>query len=71
MGLDAEIQEIIDELRNENERLKIENGLLRNASEEQRELNGRLRKELKQMDNWALGKPGSLTLGKNGPYTGG
>ena len=40
MGLDAEIQEIIDELRNENERLKIENGLLRNASEEQRELNG-------------------------------
>ena len=59
MGLDAEIQEIIDELRNENERLKIENGLLRNASVEQRELNGKLRVELQQMDDWALGKGGS------------
>jgi len=56
MGLDAEIQEIIDELRNENERLKIENGLLRNASVEQRELNGKLRVELQQMDDWSLGK---------------
>jgi hypothetical protein len=56
MGLDAEIQEIIDELRNENERLRIENGLLRNASVEQRELNGKLRVELQQMDDWSLGK---------------
>ena len=56
MGLDAEIQEIIGEVQNENERLRIENGLLRKASEEQRELNGRLRIELRQMDDWALGK---------------
>ena len=56
MGLDLEIQELIGEIRIENERLKIENGLLRKASEEQRELNGKLRIELRQMDDWALGK---------------
>ena len=56
MGLDLEIQELIGEIRIENERLKIENGLLRKASEEQRELNGQLRVELQQMDDWALGK---------------
>ena len=56
MGFDSEIQEVIGELRHENERLKIENGLLRKASEEQRELNGQLRVELQQMDDWALGK---------------
>ena len=56
MGFDSEIQEVIGELRHENERLKIENGLLRKASEEQRELNGKLRVELQQMDDWALGK---------------
>ena len=56
MGLDFEIQKILVGLRSENERLKIENGLLRKASKEQRELNGQLRLELQQMDDWALGK---------------
>ena len=56
MGLDFEIQKVLVGLRSENERLKIENGLLRKASEEQRELNGKLRIELRQMDDWALGK---------------
>ena len=56
MGLDFEIQELIGDIRNENERLRIENGLLRKASKEQRELNGQLRVELQQMDDWALGK---------------
>ena len=56
MGLDSEIQELIGELRNENQRLKIENGQLCKDSEEQRELNGQLRVELQQMDDWALGK---------------
>ena len=56
MGLDFEIQKVLVGLRSENERLKIENGLLRKASEEQRELNGKLRVELQQMDDWALGK---------------
>ena len=56
MGLNAEIQVILGEVQNENARLRIENGLLRKASEEQRELNGRLRIELRQMDDWALGK---------------
>ena len=51
-----EIQKVLAGLRSENERLKIENGLLRKASEEQRELNGQLRIELQQMDDWALGK---------------
>ena len=54
MGLDFEIQKVLVGLRSENERLKIENGLLRKASEEQRELNGQLRVELQQMDDWAL-----------------
>lgn len=36
-------------LKGENERLQIENGLLRKASEEQRELNGALRVELNQL----------------------
>ena len=40
----------------DNHRLTIENGLLRKASEEQRALNGRLRIELQQMDDFALGK---------------
>ena len=38
-------------LKGENERLQIENGLLRKASEEQRELNGALRVELQQLTN--------------------
>ena len=54
MGLNAEIQVILGEVQNENARLRIENGLLRKASVEQRELNGQLRIELQQMDDWAL-----------------
>ena len=38
-------------LKGENERLQIENGLLRKASEEQRELNGALRVEQQQLTN--------------------
>ena len=34
----------------ENERLQIENGLLRKASEEQRELNGQLRVEIQELE---------------------
>jgi len=67
----ADLMVLLDDCKDEVERLRIENSLLRKASVEQRELNGRLRIELQQMDNWALGKPGSITLGKNGPYTGG
>ena len=37
-------------LKGENERLQIENGLLRKASEEQRELNGALRVELQELE---------------------
>ena len=51
-----ELAEQIKLLKGENERLRIENGFLRKASEEQRELNGQLRVELQQMDDWALGK---------------
>ena len=51
-----DILKLIKELKEENNRLRIENGLLRKASEEQRELNGKLRVELQQMDEWALGK---------------
>ena len=51
-----ELAEQIKLLKGENDRLRIENGLLRKASEEQRELNGKLRVELQQMDDFALGK---------------
>jgi len=51
-----DLVELLDDCKEEVERLRIENGLLRKASIEQRELNGRLRIELQQMDNWALGK---------------
>ena len=51
-----ELTELLQECRKENHRLSIENGLLRKASEEQRELNGQLRIEIQQMDDWALGK---------------
>ena len=37
-------------LKGENERLQIENGLLRKASEEQRELNGQLRVEIQELE---------------------
>ena len=52
----AELVVLLDDCKEEVERLRIENGLLRKASIEQRELNGRLRIELGQMDDWALGK---------------
>lgn len=58
-NLEASIKllaEQIKALKEDNERLNIENGLLRKASEEQRELNGQLRIEIQQMDDWALGK---------------
>ena len=55
----AELIVLLDECKDEVERLRIENGLLRKASVEQRELNGKLRVELQQMDDWALGKGGS------------
>ena len=52
----AELVILLDDCKEEVERLRIENGLLRKASVEQRELNGRLRIELQQMDDFALGK---------------
>ena len=51
-----EVLDLLKECQREVANLRIENGLLRKASEEQRELNGRLRIELQQMDDWALGK---------------
>lgn len=52
----TELVILLDDCKEEVERLRIENGLLRKASEEQRELNGQLRVELQQMDDFALGK---------------
>ena len=49
-----ELHQLLNDCKEEVERLRIENGLLRKASEEQRELNGQLRVELQQMDDWAL-----------------
>ena len=57
--LEEEIQKLttlVKHMTVDNHRLTIENGLLRKASEEQRALNGRLRIELQQMDDFALGK---------------
>jgi regulator of replication initiation timing len=57
--LAEEIQKLttlVKQMTVDNHRLTIENGLLRKASEEQRALNGRLRIELQQMDDFALGK---------------
>ena len=51
-----ELHQLLNDCKEEVERLRIENGLLRKASIEQRELNGQLRVELQQMDDWALGK---------------
>ena len=51
-----ELQQLLHDCKEEVQRLSIENGLLRKASIEQRELNGQLRVELQQMDDWALGK---------------
>jgi len=49
-----ELQQLLNDCKEEVQRLRIENGLLRKASVEQRELNGQLRVELQQMDDWAL-----------------
>ena len=49
-----ELSQLLEDCKEEIERLTIENGLLRKASEEQRKLNGKLRIELQQMDDWAL-----------------
>jgi len=51
-----ELSQLLMDCKEEVQRLTIENGLLRNASVEQRELNGKLRVELQQMDDWSLGK---------------
>ena len=51
-----ELTQLLEDCKEEVQRLTIENGLLRKASVEQRELNGQLRVELQQMDDWALGK---------------
>ena len=45
-----ELQDTIAEQRLDIERLTVENNLLRKASEQQRELNGRLRQELKDLN---------------------
>ena len=45
-----ELQDTIAEQKLNIERLTIENNLLRKASEQQRELNGQLRKELKDLN---------------------
>ena len=45
-----ELQDTIAEQKLNIERLTIENNLLRKASEQQRELNGRLRQELKDLN---------------------
>ena len=49
-----ELQQLLHDCKEEVQRRSIENGLLRKASIEQRELNGQLRVELQQMDDWAL-----------------
>ena len=51
-----ELAEQIKLLKGENERLRIENGLLRKASEEQRELNGSLRVELQGLRRIFIGQ---------------
>ena len=49
-----ELTTLLNDCKEKLLRLEIENGLLRKASEEQRKLNGQLRVELQQMDDWAL-----------------
>jgi len=46
-----ELQEVIADIQQENQKLIIENGLLRQSSEEQRQLNATLRSELKELEN--------------------
>ena len=50
MTFTKELQDTIAEQKLNIERLTIENNLLRKASEQQRELNGRLRQELKDLN---------------------
>ena len=47
----VELQGVIAELKKENEKLMVENGLFRQSSEEQRELNSKLRLELRELEN--------------------
>lgn len=47
-----ELAEQVKALKEDNDRLRIENGLLRKASEEQRELNGSLRIELQENESY-------------------
>ena len=47
----VELQEVIAELKKENEKLMVENGLFKQSSEEQRELNSKLRLELRELEN--------------------
>ena len=49
-----ELIQLVEEYKKENCRLRIENGLLRKASEEQRKLNGALRVEIQKLE--AVGK---------------
>jgi len=46
-----ELQEVIADIQQENQKLIIESGLLRQSSEEQRQLNATLRSELKELEN--------------------
>ena len=46
----VELQKVIAELKKENEKLIIENGLFRQSSEEQRKLNAQLRIELQKLE---------------------
>jgi hypothetical protein len=51
----GELEAIIDELHDELDRLKIENRLLRKASQEQRGINGALREENTMLEHqWRL-----------------
>ena len=51
-----DILKLNKELQEENHRLRIENGLLSKASEEQRELNGSLRVELQGLRRIFIGQ---------------
>jgi len=46
-----ELQEVIADNQQEIQKLIIENGLLRQSSDEQRKLNAKLRLELKELEN--------------------
>ena len=46
-----ELQGVIAEIQKENDKLLIENGILRQSSEQQLELNSKLRLELRELEN--------------------